>query len=407
MRAGRTASQVILEAFKAGTTPTATRWSGSAIRTADLTGLARPTRVRAAASIDPDTGRVAAGSPNHVHHIDIDACSGGDSNVACDPHICRRMRPPAATYGKRKRPPAAPVEDVMRAEIDIVGEVKQSVVRAAEEASLTSTRHAPGWPRTEHREAEDPNLWSDQQRASARDAERTCSKASSPPSAASSRTSTISPAVVENRRSREARREGRCRGRGAQRLKTGVARARTEKRCSRARPMQTAAMWRSMPAPAAFQDWANMLLRMYTRWAEQHGFKVGIWKRPKARRPASSRRPSRSRATAMAGSRPRTACTGWCASRRSVEYPAAYVVCEREGYPVIDDRIVVDIGIGCAHPYAALERGRGPACPATRPNRRSASPISRPTSWSIAERRSRRNRAQAWQMLRARLYELD
>ena len=23
------------------------------------------------------------------------------------------------------------------------------------------------------------------------------------------------------------------------------------------------------------QDWASMLLRMYTRWAEQHGFKVG------------------------------------------------------------------------------------------------------------------------------------
>src|SRR5262245_15302509 len=22
------------------------------------------------------------------------------------------------------------------------------------------------------------------------------------------------------------------------------------------------------------QDWANMLLRMYTRWAEQHGFKI-------------------------------------------------------------------------------------------------------------------------------------
>ena len=23
------------------------------------------------------------------------------------------------------------------------------------------------------------------------------------------------------------------------------------------------------------QDWANMLLRMYVRWAEQHGFKIG------------------------------------------------------------------------------------------------------------------------------------
>ncbi len=27
------------------------------------------------------------------------------------------------------------------------------------------------------------------------------------------------------------------------------------------------------------QDWANMLLRMYTRWAEQHGYKVGVLER--------------------------------------------------------------------------------------------------------------------------------
>jgi peptide chain release factor 2 len=50
------------------------------------------------------------------------------------------------------------------------------------------------------------------------------------------------------------------------------------------------------------QDWANMLLRMYTRWAAQHGYKVEYWKRPPAKRRASSRPPSRSRAaTPMAG----------------------------------------------------------------------------------------------------------
>ena len=44
------------------------------------------------------------------------------------------------------------------------------------------------------------------------------------------------------------------------------------------------------------QDWAGMLLRMYTRWAEQHGFKVEFSKKPKAKRPALNRPPSRSRA---------------------------------------------------------------------------------------------------------------
>ena len=51
------------------------------------------------------------------------------------------------------------------------------------------------------------------------------------------------------------------------------------------------------------QDWAGMLFRMYTRWAEQHGYKVDVAGGDRrARAPASSRRPSRSRATTpMAG----------------------------------------------------------------------------------------------------------
>jgi protein subunit release factor A len=50
------------------------------------------------------------------------------------------------------------------------------------------------------------------------------------------------------------------------------------------------------------QDWASMLLRMYTRWAEKHGFKVEYLEETMAKKPASSRRPSRSRATMpMAG----------------------------------------------------------------------------------------------------------
>ena len=76
-----------------------------------------------------------------------------------------------------------------------------------------------------------------------------------------------------------------------------------------------------------------------------HGSRSNGSRRPTARRPASSRPPCRSRAaTPMAGSRASTACTGWCASRRSIPTrggtrrspPSASI-------PVIDDRIQVDI----------------------------------------------------------------
>ena len=50
------------------------------------------------------------------------------------------------------------------------------------------------------------------------------------------------------------------------------------------------------------QDWASMLLRMYTRWAENTASRSNIWKRRKAKRPASNPPPSRSAVTTpMAG----------------------------------------------------------------------------------------------------------
>ena len=45
------------------------------------------------------------------------------------------------------------------------------------------------------------------------------------------------------------------------------------------------------------QDWAEMLMRMYVRWAERHGFEVTILDLLPARRPASSRSRSRSGAS--------------------------------------------------------------------------------------------------------------
>ncbi len=73
------------------------------------------------------------------------------------------------------------------------------------------------------------------------------------------------------------------------------------------------------------QDWAQMLMRMYVRWAESarlqgRASSTRRW----ARGRASSRRRSRSRArTPTAGSRRRPACIAWCASRRSTPTRAA------------------------------------------------------------------------------------
>ena len=64
-------------------------------------------------------------------------------------------------------------------------------------------------------------------------------------------------------------------------------------------------------------DWASMLLRMYTRWGEAHGYKVkvldyqagdGVGVKSCTLEFASMR---------TATSRARTACTAWCACRRS------------------------------------------------------------------------------------------
>ena len=67
-------------------------------------------------------------------------------------------------------------------------------------------------------------------------------------------------------------------------------------------------------------DWADMLLRMYTRWCERSGYKLEMVDYAAGRRSRRAQRDaSRSPATTpTASSTASAACTAWCASARSI-----------------------------------------------------------------------------------------
>ena len=158
------------------------------------------------------------------------------------------------------------------------------------------------------------------------------------------------------------------------------------------------------------QDWANMLLRMYTRWAEQHGYKVEYLEETPGEEAGIK--------SATIQVKGRNAF-GWLKTengvhrlvrispfdsnaRRHTSFASVNV------YPVIDDRIVVDIKEGDVRTDTLRASGAG----GQHVNKtESAIRLTHiPTNIVVFcqnDRSQHRNRAQAWQMLRARIYEME
>ena len=161
------------------------------------------------------------------------------------------------------------------------------------------------------------------------------------------------------------------------------------------------------------QDWAEMLLRMYVRWAERHGCKVE-WVEESAGEGAGIK----SATVRVNGAN----AYGWLktesgvhrlvrispfdsAARRHTSFASAWV------YPVIDDKIDIEI----EDKYLRVDTYRASGAGGQHVNKTDSAvrltyqpPGEEPVAVACQSERSQHpNRAQAWAMLRARLYEIE
>jgi peptide chain release factor 2 len=158
------------------------------------------------------------------------------------------------------------------------------------------------------------------------------------------------------------------------------------------------------------QDWASMLMRMYVRWAEQHGFKVEYIEET-----AGEEAGIKSATIQVKGHN----AYGWLKTeagvhrlvrispfdsnaRRHTSFASVTV------YPVVDDRIQIDIKESDVRTDTMRSGGAG----GQHVNKtESAVRLTHiPTNIAVVsqgDRSQHRNRATAWQMLRAKLYELE